>query len=65
MDAGSFGDIAMTAWLETSLGYAHGDVAINVDSGWITYMAKRRGKCGLEAYTDCIDTEAFYNPPDC
>jgi len=65
MDAGDFGEVAMNTWLKTSLGYGHGDVAVNVDAGWFTYTAKRRGKSGLEAYTDCIDTEAFYNPLDC
>ena len=33
MDANSFGDTAMEAWLQTPLGYDHGDVAINVDTG--------------------------------
>jgi hypothetical protein len=65
MDAGSFGDIAMDLWLQTYLGYGHGDFAINVDAGWIAYMAKRRGKSGLEDYYDCIDIEALYNPLDC
>lgn len=65
MDAGSFGNIAMDVWLQTSLGYGHGATTPNVDAGWIAYMAKLRGKSGLEVYTDCIDTEAFYNPPDC
>lgn len=65
MEAGDFGNVAMDLWLNTSLGYAHGDIAINVDSGWIAYIAKRRGKSGLENYYDCIDTEAFHNPLDC
>lgn len=65
MDASRFGDLAMDMWLQTSLGYGYGEVAINVDAGWIAYMAKLRGKSGLEAYADCIDIEAYYNPPDC
>jgi hypothetical protein len=65
IDASSFGDIAMGVWLQTDLGYGHGEVVADVDAGWIAYMAKLRCKSGLEAYTDCIDTEAFYNPLDC
>jgi len=65
MDANSVGDIAMDVWLQTPLGYGHGEISIEVDSGWIAYMAKLRGKSGLEEYFDCIDTEAFYNPLDC
>ena len=65
MDANSFGEFAMGVWLQTDFGYAHGDAVADVDVGWITYMTKLRGKSGLEAYTDCIDTEAFYNPLDC
>ena len=65
MDASSFGDIAMDVWLQTPLGYGHGEISIDVDAGWIAYMAKPRGKSGLEEYFDCIDTEAFYNPLDC
>ena len=65
MDPNSFGEIAMDVWRQTSLGYGHGEITIDVDAGWIAYMAKLRGKSGLEAYTDCIDTDAFYNPPDC
>ena len=65
MEPSEFGNIAMNAWLQTPLGYAHGAVTTNVDAGWIAYMAKLRGKSGFEIYTDCIDTEAFYNPTDC
>ena len=65
MDANSFGDIAMDVWLQTPLGYGHGEISVNADGGWIAYMVKPRGKSGLEEYYDCIDTEAFYNPPDC
>ena len=65
MDDTSFGHVAMGLWLNTPLGYGHGDVSVNVDEGWIAYMAKRRGKSGLENYYDCIDTEALYNPLDC
>jgi len=64
MEAKSFGEIAMDVWLQTSLGYGHGEITIDVDAGWIAYMAKLRGKSGLEDYYDCIDTEAFYNPLD-
>ena len=60
-----FGDIAMDVWLQTPLGYGHGEISIDVDAGWIAYMTKLRGKSGLEEYFDCIDTEAFYNPIDC
>jgi hypothetical protein len=65
MDANSFGDIAMDVWLQTPLGYGHGEISIDVDAGWIAYMAKARGKSGFEDYFDCIDTEAFYDPIDC
>lgn len=65
LDDKEFGEIAMEIWLQTDLGYGHGDVSTNVDGGWVTYMAKFRGKSGLEQYLDCIDTEAFYNPLDC
>ena len=65
MDADSFSDMAMDVWSTTPLGYGHGHVTIDVDTGWIAYMAKRRGKSGLEDYYDCIDTEAFHNPLDC
>lgn len=65
MDGTSFGQVAMDLWLHTPLGYGHGDVAVNVDEGWMAYMAKRRGKSGLENYYDCIDTEALHNPLDC
>lgn len=65
MEASDFGNVAMELWLQMPLGYAHGDVTINADQGWIAYMAKRRGKSGLEEYYDCIDTEAFHNPLDC
>lgn len=65
MDASDFTNLAMGLWLNTPLGYAHGDSATNVDPGWIAYMAKRRGKSGLENYYDCIDTEALHNPLDC
>lgn len=51
--------------LSAKLGYGHGGIAVNVDEGWIAYIAKRRGKSGLEDYYDCIDTEAFHNPLDC
>jgi hypothetical protein len=64
-DPSDFGEIAMTCWLSTPLGYDHGDVTINVDAGWATYMLKLRGKSGLESYVDCIDIEALYNPLDC
>ena len=49
----------MGLWLRTPLGYGHGDFTVNVDEGWTAYMAKRRGKSGLENYYDCIDTEAL------
>jgi hypothetical protein len=65
IDAQSFGDIAMDLWLQNTLGYGHGEITIDVDAGWIAYMAKLRSKSGLEGYFDCIDTEAFYNPLDC
>jgi hypothetical protein len=65
MDANSFGDIAMDVWRRTPHGYGHGEISVNADAGWIAYMAKLRGKSGLEEYFDCIDTEAFYNPLDC
>jgi hypothetical protein len=65
MEAESFGNIAMVIWLGTFLGYGHGEISASVDAGWSAYMAKRRGKSGLEGYFDSIDTEAFYNPPDC
>jgi hypothetical protein len=55
MESADFGDIAMDLWLNTSLGYAHGDITMDADAGWIAYMAKRRGKSGLEEYYDCID----------
>lgn len=58
-----FGEIAMKEWLASPLGYGHGDVSLNADWGWISYMVKRLGKSGLETYTDCIDTDAYYNPP--
>jgi hypothetical protein len=65
MDANGFGDIAMDVWLQTPLGYGHGEISKDVDAGWIAYMAKLRSKSGLEQYFDTIDTEAFYNPTDC
>ena len=65
MDANRFGDIAMDVWLQTPLGYGHGEISIDADAGWFAYMAKFRSKSGLEYYYDCIDTEAFHNPPDC
>jgi hypothetical protein len=65
MEAVDFSKVAMDIWLNSSLGYAHGDTTVNADTGWIAYMAKRGGKSGLEDYYDCIDTEAFHNPLDC
>jgi hypothetical protein len=65
MDAEHFGDIAMGVWLDSPVGYGHGEISAAVDAGWIAYMAKLRGKSGLEEYFDCIDTEAYYNPNDC
>jgi hypothetical protein len=64
-DKSAFGGIAMDVWLQTPLGYGHGEISVNADGGWIAYMAKLRGKSGLDEYFDCIDTEAFYNPLDC
>ena len=55
----------MDVWLQTPLGYGYGEISVNADGGWIAYMAKLRGKSGLEEYFDCIDTEAFYSPIDC
>ena len=46
MEASDFGDVAMEVWLQTLHGYAHGEVAIDANAGWIAYMAKRRGKSG-------------------
>lgn len=65
VDPARFGDIAMKEWLASPLGYGHGEISLNADAGWIAYIGKRRGKSGLDAFTDCIDTEAFYNPLDC
>ena len=62
MDPADFGKLAMALWLKTDFGYDRGDVAVNPDAGWITYMAKLRSKSEFEHYYDCIDTEAFFNP---
>jgi hypothetical protein len=58
----AFGELAMKTWSETDSGYGYGDVCLNANSGWITYMTKRRTKSPFEHYFDCIDTDAFYNP---
>ena len=65
MESNEFADAAMEAWLQTPLGYGHGEISLYVDAGWNAYMAKRRSKAGFEFYFDCIDTEAFHNPADC
>jgi hypothetical protein len=62
MDRADFGKLAMALWLKTDFGYEHGDVTLNPDVGWITYMAKLRTKSEFEHYYDCIDTETFFNP---
>ena len=63
LDDTEFGQIAMEAWLQTPMGYGHCGISTDVNEGWISYMTKLRGKSGLEAYIDCIDTDAFYNTP--
>jgi hypothetical protein len=61
MPAADFGALAMNTWLNTSLGYGHGQVSLNVDEGWTDYIVKFRTKAEFDNYLDCIDTNAFNN----
>jgi hypothetical protein len=61
MPATDFGAFAMDTWLNTPLGYGHGQVSLNVDEGWTHYMVKFSAKAGFEHYLDCIDTNALNN----
>jgi hypothetical protein len=48
-------------WTDTRWGYRVIDVKFGPDQGWIDYMLKSSQKSGLEAWTDCIDWNSFYN----
>jgi hypothetical protein len=50
-------------WTDTRWGYRVIDVNFGADQGWIEYMLKPSQKSGLEAWTDCIDWNSFYNNP--
>jgi hypothetical protein len=57
-----FAELSMQTWLETELGYGHGDIQTDGDGGWIDYMTKSKTK-DFEDYFDCIDIAAYCNPP--
>lgn len=62
MDGESLAERAVKQWEQTPLGYGHGHVCAQADSGWLPYMTKFRTKEVFEDFLDCLDVEALHNP---
>jgi len=62
MTADQFTELATQLWLDSELGYGHGQADPNVDQGWLIYMTKLRTKNAFEHYFDSLDVDALHNP---
>jgi hypothetical protein len=62
MDAVSFESLIHDCWSKVHWAYEVDLVRDNADRGWIEYLLKPHQKSGLEAWSDSIDWDSFYNP---
>lgn len=48
-------------WAQVDWAYKRKSIEFGANKGWVYYMLKLRQKSGLEAWSDCLDWQNFYN----